>query len=139
MKPQFVLIRGLPGSGKSTLAKMYSQLPYLNFQWFEADQYFIGDDGSYNFDAAKLHDAHQWCISNARKALYNGKNVVVSNTFTTTKELKPYFDIAKHEGIVPHVILMQNNYGSIHNVPEESLKKMKERFRYDLSELDYEI
>jgi hypothetical protein len=59
----------------------------------------------------------------------------VSNTFTTKKELQPYFDIAKEYGIIPTVILCQNSFGSVHNVPEETLKRMADRFEYDIGEL----
>jgi len=64
---------------------------------------------------------------------------VVSNTFTTIKELRPYFDIAKELNIVPTVLLVQGNFKSVHNVPEKTLQKMKARFQYDISELYNEL
>lgn len=135
MKQEFILIRGLPGSGKSTLAKNIRDNQQYNFNWFEADQYFLDHNGDYVFDAKKLPEAHRQCLANSERALSKGYNVIVSNTFTTKKELKPYFDIAKNMGITPQVILMQNNYGSIHDVPEATLQRMKDRFEYDISDL----
>lgn len=128
-----ILIRGLPGSGKSTLAKMIkaesSAVAHL-----EADMYFMVG-GEYMFDASKLRFAHEWCQHKTREFLQGDWTVIVSNTFTTVKELRPYFDIAKEVGIVPTVILAQNQFKNLHNVPEESLRKMRDRFQYDLSEL----
>jgi hypothetical protein len=59
----------------------------------------------------------------------------VSNTFTTRRELKPYFNLAKEFGIVPVVYLAQNQFQNVHNVPAEKLQKMRDRFQYDISEL----
>jgi hypothetical protein len=68
-------------------------------------------------------------------ALFEYKNVIVSNTFTTKKELRPYFNLAKHYDIIPVVIVCQNQFESIHDVPSETLEKMKSRFQYNIDEL----
>ena len=140
-KPELILIRGLPGSGKSTIAETFKRHYH-----FESDQYW-GED--YNFDIDKLQNAHRWC--QARVNLYLNKlndlfckfpnsihtkiGIVVSNTFTTKNELLPYFEIASEFGIIPNVLLCQSNFGSIHNVPQETIEKMKNRFEYDIQEL----
>ena len=130
---ELILIRGTPGSGKSTLA---GSLEYHMYVHIEADNYFINKEtGEYEFDPSKLGEAHKECQQKARSLLESGNSVVVANTFTTKKELKPYFTIAKEFGITPQVILCQGNYGSIHDVPEETVKKMKARFEYDISSL----
>lgn len=128
---ELILIRGLPGSGKSTLAR---RLMDANSKHLEADQYFM-EDGEYNFVAENLRFAHQWCKEETGKWLQRDFRVVVSNTFTTIKELKPYFLIAKEFGIVPLVVHCQSNFGSIHNVPEETLAKMKDRWCNNIDEL----
>lgn len=129
-RPKLVLIRGMPGSGKSTIAK---SMP--GFDHYEADQYFYDKDGNYNFDANKLGHAHDWCQNSTNDSLARGRNVVVSNTFTTKKEMKPYFDMAKNHGIVPSVITAKGDYGSIHNVPVHALNRMKDRFEHDISDM----
>jgi predicted kinase len=137
---QLILVRGIPGSGKSTLARnlvhtlMFTQLPET-IRHFEADMYFEDGQGNYNFDVAKLHQAHMWCQNKTREALAEDRCVVVSNTFTTIKELKPYFNLAKDFGIVPIVYLAQNQFPNVHNVPAEKLEQMRNRFQYDISEL----
>jgi predicted kinase len=129
---RLILIRGIPGSGKSTLAK--SMLSQEYGKHMEADMYF-DREGEYKFDATKLGAAHGWCQAETAYYLDKGINVVVSNTFTTIKELKPYFEMAKLRSITPEVILCQNQFGNIHNVPAESLKRMQDRFQYDIGEL----
>jgi adenylate kinase family enzyme len=124
-----ILIRGLPGSGKSTLAKKImndSSMYNVQFVHLEADMYFI-NNGVYTFDREKIHEAHRWCFRSAEILLDNGQNVIVSNTFTTLKEIQPYIDLEKNKEDL-RIIHCDKNYGNIHNVPDETLQKMKDRF-----------
>ena len=129
---QLILIRGLPGSGKSTLAHKLTNESQI---WLEADTFFINEDGVYTFDVNKLHAAHKWCQQSTKEWLTRGDTVIVSNTFTTLKEMKPYFEIAKEFGITPVVYHCQNDFGSIHDVPEETMERMRNRWTTDLSPL----
>jgi predicted kinase len=127
---KLLLVRGLPGSGKSTLAKNL-----IGWYWhLETDQFWM-KDGVYTFELERLKEAHQWCLDRAERLMMDGFSPVVSNTFTTKRELRPYFELAKKFDIVPTVILCQNNFGSIHDVPQTTLDAMSERFEYDLTEL----
>jgi predicted kinase len=133
---EMILIRGLPGSGKSTTARRMLQHSYdLHV---EADQYFM-QTGKYEFDADKLGTAHAWCQYRTREWLTSSsteqRRVIVSNTFTTIRELQPYFEMAKELNIVPTVILCQNRFQSIHSVPEATILKMAARFQYDIRSL----
>lgn len=134
-----ILVRGIPGSGKSTLARelAYSLGTHVDemIRHYEADQYFMDLNGNYNFDPSELGAAHGWCQRKTREALEKGETVIVSNTFTTKKELKPYFDLAREFGIVPVVYLAQNQFQNVHNVPADKLQAMRDRFQYDISEL----
>ena len=133
---QLILVRGIPGSGKTTLARnLCNLLDNVMARHYEADMYFEDAQGNYNFDATKLHQAHTWCHNKTREALEQNRTAVVSNTFTTIKELKPYFNLAKEFFIVPVVYLAQNQFPNVHNVPAEKLQKMRDRFQYDISEL----
>lgn len=126
MNNELVVIRGAPGSGKSTYAKKFIDLGYSHY---EADMYFVDEKDNYNFDKTKLYLAHRWCQEKVCQTLQRGENVVVSNTSTTLKEVQTYIDIAKYCNVPVRVIRMTGDYGNIHGVPEETLKKMKERFQ----------
>jgi len=120
------LLRGLPGSGKSTLAR------HLGHAYFEADQYFVNEDQEYVYDQSKISAAHTWCQRAVESRVNAGFDTVVSNTSTTIRELRPYFEIAFKHGILPTVILCQNQFHNVHDVPQEALDRMKNRFCYDI-------
>lgn len=123
-----ILVRGIPGSGKSTFAKNQFCLQD-EFIHLEADMFFTDHFGNYNFNRALLSTAHSWCIETARIFMNHGIDVVVSNTFTTHKEMKPYIEHAEKIGAPVFVYRLTNNYGSIHNVPEDVIENMKARFQ----------
>ena len=115
------IVRGLPGSGKTTFAKKFG------VYHIEADMFHM-QDGKYNWKAEKMSDAHSWCYNQYCYALENGMDVVVSNTFTTLKEFNRYVQQAKSVGCTLEVIHCKNNFGSVHNVPEATIQKMKDRW-----------
>ena len=96
---------------------------------YEADAYFMDHESKYRFDAEKLPRAHAWCQDSARISMNRGWETVVSNTFTTMKEMKPYIDHAAAIGMPVLVFRMTQSYGSLHDVPEETIKRMAERFQ----------
>ena len=132
MKELF-LLRGLPGSGKSTLAKS------LNGVHVEADQFFmVGDE--YRFDANKLKEAHNYCLTRTKSYMYifsssdEQERIVVSNTFTQEWEMKPYFELAERYGYIVYSLIVENRHGGVnqHGVPAEKLEQMKNRFNIKL-------
>lgn len=129
MDNQLILIRGLPGSGKSTLAKQYADRRDSRFVHLEADMFFLDKCGVYQFDAKKLTQAHQWCLSMTRQALLTGSSVVVSNTFVQLWEMKPYLLVAKELDIEFDVLVCRNNYGSTHNVPLKTIDLMRKKWQ----------
>lgn len=119
------LIRGIPGSGKSTLAKQLALTN--NMDHFEADMYFIDEDGKYNFDLNHLMNAHDWCFDQVNRRLLRGKSVIVSNTFTRWREMREYVETAMENGYDVKIIHCLGDFGSIHCVPEEAMKRMRDR------------
>lgn len=93
---ELVLIRGLPGSGKSTMAGALSRAGYDHF---EADMFFMRG-GKYEYNATRIRDAHAWCQKMTREALTKGRRMVVSNTFTTLREIEPYRSMTKNVRII---------------------------------------
>jgi predicted kinase len=60
--------------------------------------------------------------------------IVVSNTFTQEWEMEPYFTLAKEYGYTVFTIVVENRHGgtNVHNVPEDKLEQMKNRFEVKL-------
>lgn len=125
---RLILVRGLPGSGKSTYARS------LEIYHVEADM-FCMIDGKYVFDRAKHRKNHELCRRLVWLAIEHGCDCVVSNTFTQQWEMQPYLDVAKEFGCSVEVVKMVGDFGTIHNVPEEAIKMMKDRWEDHEGEL----
>lgn len=124
-----IIVRGLPGSGKSTFAKS------LGCPYFEADDYFVGKDGKYNFDISKIKLAHQWCKDRTEEMMREGiKKIAVSNTFTQEWEMENYYELAHTYGYKVYSIIVENRHNgtNVHGVPQDKLEIMKERFQVKL-------
>lgn len=130
MEKTIIIIRGISGCGKSTFAKT------LGGFHFEADMYFIDPvTGEYNFDPSKIKLAHQWCQDSVKSSMtLNHDKIVVSNTFTQEWEMQPYFDLAKKYNYKVFTIIIENRHGgkNTHNVPDETLEKMRNRFEFKI-------
>ena len=122
-----LIIRGIPGAGKSTLAKKMLKVIWNSIH-FEADMYHVDQDGKYNWKPENVQKAHEWCFQSTRVFLTHGHTVIVSNTFTTKKEIQPYLELAAKLNKTVEIKICTGNYGNVHNVPQETLDKMKARW-----------
>ena len=116
-------IRGLPGFGKTSFAKS------LNLNFYEADQYFAKfNNGKFNHKLLKK--AHKYCYESVKQELERGNSTIVSNTMTSKEELSEYQDLAQKLNVKFVSMILENRHEgiSIHNVPEETIEKMKKRF-----------
>lgn len=130
--PTLYLIRGVCGSGKTTFARTLSNATRY---FYEADQYFIDSDtGEYKFDPTKISEAHSWCQRMARRDLLGKMDCIVSNTSTTEREVETYAKIAEECGAKFVSIILENRHGGTnsHNVPEEKVQQMRNRFSVKL-------
>lgn len=118
---KLTIIRGLPGSGKSTLAKT------LGVFHVEQDMMCM-IDGKYQWEGNKVAQRAKDAQNITNMIMSCGCDVVVSNTFTRLWELQPYLDLAKIHNYKVEIWTCTKNYGNVHNVPEESIKKMKNRW-----------
>jgi predicted kinase len=131
-KPTLYLIRGISGSGKTSLASEMSHA--MQIAKFEADDFFYNEDGLYKFEAEHLALAHRFCQKNAIYCMKRGWSAIVSNTSTTEKEVQVYKDIAEayNANFVSIIVENRNGTTSVHDVPEEVLKKQRQRFSVKL-------
>ena len=153
-KPTLILLRGLPGSGKSSTASFITKLINTLFifipdgmlpKWavdklqlcacFEADHYFYDDEDNYNFDPARLKDAHATCQEETAGALRNGTPlVIVSNTTTAEWEVETYEKIAAENNATFISLIVENRHDGVsqHGGPEHTLLAMEKRFSVKL-------
>lgn len=130
--PTLYIIRGHSGSGKSTLGKTLCE-----HRTFSADDFFTDPEtGEYKYDRDKIKQAHQWCYEQTKTCLkchmddpHHPWDVAVANTFTRKWEYQPYIDLAQEYGYTPCIILMENDFGNVHNVPEEVVLQQKTRIK----------
>ena len=161
---ELILIRGVSGSGKSTFAELvarlacqmhdhlkYKEIHNMAKSWWEkinqvtvsADDYFTDTNGNYDFNPADLPKAHAYCQNIVDMSMKqakiddergNGSIILVHNTFTTEREMEPYFEMAKEFGYKVTTLIVENRHesNSIHNVPDYAIERQKDRFNIKL-------
>jgi predicted kinase len=131
-------MQGIPGSGKSTETNKYPDAYIVS-----ADHYFVGPDGSYQFDMSKLGAAHNQCKARFMVALRDKKPlIIVDNTNTTVKEFKSYVEEARTYGYEVEIIRIECDpevafKRGTHNVPRETVLKMANRLASSKLPEDY--
>lgn len=123
-----ILFRGIPGSGKSTAADLLVEHNVA------ADDYFDLFHGG-QFKGDLLREAHKWCQNVAGGWMSQRVDKVgVHNTFTRIREMRPYFQMAEKHGYRVISLIVENRHGSlsVHDVPEETVERMKGRFDIQL-------
>ncbi len=99
MKKEFIIMRGLPGSGKSTLAK---QLAGGTGVQYAADDYFMDEQGKYNWDPNQIGTAHQWNHERIKRAIEQGVSPVIMDNTNVSKwelrSLRPLVEYAENQG-----------------------------------------
>jgi predicted kinase len=94
-------------------------------------------DGEYKFNPNILGAAHFWCQKSVENDMKAGKNVIVSNTSLTPKERRPYIKLAKDYGYEIEVIECNGGFKNIHGVPDETIERMKKKYKpFEKWELD---
>lgn len=139
---ELILVRGAPGSGKSTLAMLISIK--FGYDIHENDAFFTNNNGEYNFDINFHQHAKDVCFEKTCESLDLDRSVVVSNTFTTIKEMEPYLEFARKKMINVNVIEMDLQYDNVHCVPDFVVKDKIEKFErypnaHKISSSNYEL
>ena len=128
MNKKLYLIRGASGSGKSSFAK---SLMDKNSVALSADDWMI-KKGKYEFNKNRLPIVHGICINQTEKKMVDGfEKIFVHNTFTTSKELKPYYKLADKYDYDVYSLVVENRHGgqNVHDVPDETLELQKQKFQ----------
>jgi len=123
-----ILLRGFPGAGKTTFGLSIDAFTASADDYF--DLYHKGE-----FKPHKIGAAHGWCRDLVEARMQSGwPTLTVANTFTQEWEMKPYIDMAIDYGYNVHSLIVENRHGStsVHNVPEDVIEKMKNRFEVKL-------
>ncbi|XP_038618087.1 NEDD4-binding protein 2-like 1 isoform X2 [Tachyglossus aculeatus] len=64
---------------------------------FSTDDFFVREDGTYEFNPDFLGEAHKWNQERARTAMRNGESpVIIDNTNLQSWEMRPYAVMEKH-------------------------------------------
>ena len=143
MKKTLLILMGCPGSGKSTyadkVATRLNRMFGLRVAVCCADDFFINNQGQYNFDRTKLGAAHDYCRDQARKNMRSGCNlVIIANTSVSHKERLPYIEMAKEWdyrikqkliGGVEEADVELYFKRNVHGVPLATIKSMAERIK----------
>lgn len=130
-----VITRSVSGAGKSTFANLLCKnIGYISCS---ADNYFLDENGNYNFDATKIHLAHLDCQKKCVEALNEPtvEVIIVDNTNVDDKAIKVYQDLAEKHGATFISLVVEKRHdgpGSIHNVPSYTLDKQEARIRESL-------
>lgn len=99
-----------------------------------ADDYLVRN-GEYKWSPETVGKSHDWCQRKCMRFMKKQiDRIVVANTSTTNRELKPYYDLAKKFNYKVFSVIVENRAStqSIHNVPEETIIKMKNKFQISL-------
>jgi predicted kinase len=141
-----LVLRGPSGTGKSTWAKeKKKRRSSRRIAICSADNYFIDDEGNYNFDPCQLPIAHQTCMEQFILCLYGGEvdTIMVDNTNIHTWEYSSYMTLAKLHPAVDIIQvhewfpedreqLMMCINRNAHGVPAEVVVKMWLEYEFDM-------
>ena len=140
------IIRGISGVGKSTYVMMNEVVAKAEDRRIvcSADDYFVNEQGQYEFVGHKVPMAHQWCWGKFIDGIGEGRNIIVDNTNTQPWEYENYIKLAKlfdyeveiihitPKGLTNEELAKRNTHG----VPLESIEQMRLRWVDDTRQID---
>ena len=124
-----IAMRGLPGSGKTRLARELTESTPGSLI-LSADDLFTAADGTYQFDPARIGEAHGQCFRAVCRALSDGAAlIVVDNTNLTCWELSPYALAASAFGYAFEIHEVAADAAdcaarNVHGVSREAIERM---------------
>jgi len=132
MTKRLIIMRGISGSGKTT----YAHKNYPDAVFCSADDFYVDPlSGVYDFDPAKLGEAHLYSWRKAHEAMMSGAPlVVIDNTHTQLWEMSPYIQMGAALGYDVLIVRMDTPVTvaatrNVHGVPEKAVRGMQDRFQ----------
>lgn len=128
-KKHFIVVRGHQGAGKSTFSKAIIdnllENKGLHGCLLERDDYFVDENGNYNWSAKGLKAAEEYLQKRIDAHLKNKTDViVVANTTPMIDEILRHKKKATKNGYLFHVFRMQNLFENVHNVSFDTVKQV---------------
>lgn len=127
-----IILRGVSGAGKTTVANLLLSLDEDHTISVAADDYHYDAHGVYNFDIDLIGAAHGWCKDRVFVAMESDiPTIIVHNTNTSEKEIKPYIDMAEAYGysVISLIVEHRHDNTDVHNVPSEVKVNQEKRLR----------
>lgn len=94
----------------------------------EADDFWMVN-GKYTFNPRWLPEAHRACFDAAEEScMMCLPEINIANTNTRLSEFADYIELARSHGYEVEVYHVKGNWGSIHDIPKVTLRKMAERW-----------
>jgi predicted kinase len=133
---KLTILRGLPGSGKSTWVESNARDAVV----CSADAFFYDAEGVYQFDPAKLGEAHTSCTRALFANMASGApHVLLDNTCTRRWEYSLAEDMAHQFGYTVEVVTIWTGEltdqeladRNTHGVPVEIIEAMRAAWEHD--------
>lgn len=142
-----LVLRGVPGCGKSSFAKYLECLVQSaedgkllcqegnGCTICSADNFFTEKYGYYNWNAAEIGVAHNYCRTKCENAMNDGiELIIIDNVNAKVSDFSFYIDKAKEYGYsyTSLVVENRNETKNIHGVNEKTLIKQELSIRNSL-------
>lgn len=132
MSKDFYIIRGLPGAGKTSfIQSLIQDGDYTS----STDDYITNEVGQYEWTPEKHKAAIEKNDAGIINALERGvPRVFADGVFNKQEHFQHLVSIALKNGYRVHSIVVENRHGeeSIHEVPDETMKKYRNEFDIEL-------
>ena len=131
-KKSLILVRGIPGASKTKFVELMATSKETIIS---IDQYFEDQYGNYNFDRARIKDAHKFCKDKTLAKMNLGiSKLFITNPFIQEWEMDDYYKLAHNFGYDVYTIIIENRQQNknIYDISEEKIEIMKQNFNIKL-------
>ncbi len=154
-----LIMRGLPGVGKTYLAREYLAQIGLKFRdevasgeqlaiMLSSDDYFMGENGVYEFDKDEMLNAHKWNFKRFVKAIEDEiPLIIIDNSNIKAFHYSHYLDYAQRKNYLVAIVTIPHNDSSnrelanrnIHGVNVDTISRMRRQFEGEVVDMNMGI